>query len=68
MKDTQIRLNDIIGHPKLFMGWKRALRKARAADFIATSKGGALFASVAAGVPKVGTAAAPRRFPAVKLP
>ena len=31
---------------------------AHAADFPATSKGGALFATVAAGVPKVGSAAA----------
>ena len=51
MKNTQINLDAMIIRVNNF-------GVAHAADFPATSKGGSLFASVAAGVPKVGTAAA----------
>ena len=50
MKKTQINLDDMITRIYNF-------GTAHAADFNATSKGGVLFASVAAGVPKVGAAA-----------
>ena len=48
MKNTQINLNAMITRINNF-------GVAHAADFTATSKGGVLFASVAAGVPKVGS-------------
>lgn len=51
MKNTQINLNAMLTRVNNF-------GTAHAADFTATSKGGGLFATVAAGVPKVGTAAA----------
>jgi hypothetical protein len=51
MKNTQINLNAMITRVNNFS-------VAHAADFTATSKGGILFASVAAGVSKVGAAAA----------
>ena len=51
MKNTEINLNAMLTRTNNF-------GVAHAADFPATSKGGALFASIAAGVPKVGTAAA----------
>src|ERR1035437_10684830 len=51
MKNTEINLNAMLPRVNNF-------GIARAADFTATSKGGALFARIAAEVPKVGTAAA----------
>jgi len=51
MKNTQININAMLTRVNNF-------GVAHAADFTATSKGGALFAVVVAGVPKVGTAAA----------
>ena len=51
MKNTQINLNAMLTRVNNF-------GTAHAADFTATSKGGTLFASIAAGVPKVGNAAA----------
>jgi hypothetical protein len=51
MKDTQINLNAMLTRVNNF-------GIAHTADLPATSKGGVLFASLAAGVPKVGTAAA----------
>lgn len=51
MKHTQINLNAMLTRVNNF-------GLAHAADFTATSKGGSLFAVVAAGVPKVGSAAA----------
>jgi hypothetical protein len=51
MKNTEINLNAMLTRVNNF-------GTAHAADFPATSKGGGLFASVAVGVPKVGTAAA----------
>ena len=51
MKNTQINLNAMLTRVNNF-------GIAHVADFTATSKGGALFASVAAGVPKIGSAAA----------
>ncbi len=51
MKRTQVNLNDMLTRVNNF-------GTAHAADFTATSKGGILFASVAAGLPMVGAAAA----------
>jgi hypothetical protein len=51
MKNTEINLNAMLTRTNNF-------GVAHAADFPATSKGGVLFASVTAGVPKVGSAAA----------
>ena len=51
MKKSQVNLNNMLTRVNNF-GARHA------ADFAAASKGGVLFASVAAGVPKVGTAAA----------